>query len=66
MKSVTDSLEEGKKVPNRGRQLQSLLLWVAVYVEPSCETGALLCRIFLFSQFETTAEVIKVTMTFFF
>lgn len=39
--------------------------WPSTY-EPSCETGALLCRIFLFSQFETTAKVIKVTMTFFF
>ena len=32
--------------------------------EPICETGALLCEIFLFLQYETTAKVIKVTMTF--
>lgn len=31
--------------------------------EPICETGALLCGIFLFLQKETTAELIKVTMT---
>lgn len=66
MKSVSENCadKKKKKVPKRKEDSASSYPcgWPSTQ-EPICETGALLCGIFLFLQCETTAEVIKVTMT---
>lgn len=63
MKSVGENYTDEKKMPKRERQPRSYPCGWPSTQEPICETGALLCGIFLFLQYETTAEVIKVTMT---